>query len=74
VALKPNNLIDYVGDPLINLVVSGLFIVGGIGFVVVADMYNKRRFHDYSLHTKLMLVGTGDQSGRHADPAGSGIR
>jgi trk system potassium uptake protein TrkH len=58
VGLKSNSLMDYVGDPLINTVISGLFITGGIGFVVVADMYNKRRFRDYSLHTKLMLVGT----------------
>lgn len=58
VGLKSNNLIDYVGDPVINIVISGLFIIGGIGFVVVVDMYNKRRFRDYSLHTKLMLVGT----------------
>ena len=58
VGLKPNNLIDYVGDPVINIVISGLFIIGGIGFVVVVDMYNNRRFRDYSLHTKLMLVGT----------------
>jgi trk system potassium uptake protein TrkH len=58
VGLKANSLIDYVGDPLINTVISALFIIGGIGFVVVADMYNKRRFRDYSLHTKLMVVGT----------------
>jgi trk system potassium uptake protein TrkH len=58
VGLKANNLIDYAGDPLINVVISSLFIIGGIGFVVVADMYNKRRFRDFSLHTKLMLVGT----------------
>lgn len=58
VGLRANSLMDYAGDPLVNTVISGLFIIGGIGFVVVADMYNKRRFRDYSMHTKLMLVGT----------------
>jgi trk system potassium uptake protein len=39
-------------------VISLLFIAGGIGFVVVADMIGKRRFREYALHTKLMLIGT----------------
>lgn len=56
--LKADNLMAYVSNPLINLVVTLLFISGGIGFVVVVDMIGKRRFRDYSLHTKLMLVGT----------------
>lgn len=58
VGLKANNLIDYVGDPLVNCVISFLFIIGGIGFVVVADLFSKRRFRDYGLHTKIMLIGT----------------
>lgn len=57
-ALRADSLVAYVGDPLVNLVISVLFISGGIGFVVVADMIGKRRFRDYALHTKLMLVGT----------------
>jgi trk system potassium uptake protein TrkH len=56
--LPRNNLVDYVGNPLVNSVISVLFIAGGIGFVVVADMLGKKRFRQYSLHTKLMLVGT----------------
>ena len=38
--------------------ISFLFISGGIGFAVIADMRNKRRFRDFALHTKLMLIGT----------------
>jgi trk system potassium uptake protein TrkH len=56
--LPHNNLMDYVGNPLVNSVTSALFIAGGIGFVVVADILGKKRFREYSLHTKLMLVGT----------------
>jgi trk system potassium uptake protein TrkH len=57
-ALAPDSLSAYVGNPIVNGVISLLFIAGGIGFIVVADMMAKRRFRDYALHTKLMLVGT----------------
>jgi trk system potassium uptake protein TrkH len=56
--LRADSLTGYVGDPLVNTVISVLFISGGIGFVVIADMVSKRRFRDYALHTKLMLIGT----------------
>lgn len=56
--LAANSLAAYVGNPLINLVISFLFISGGIGFAVIADLRAKRRFQDLTLHTKLMLVGT----------------
>lgn len=57
-ALKTDSMTMYAGSSLLNFVISFLFIAGGIGFVVVADMIGKRRFRDYALHTKLMLVGT----------------
>lgn len=57
-ALRADSLVAYAGDPLINLVISALFISGGLGFVVIADVMRKRRFRDYALHTKVMLVGT----------------
>nr|WP_279381914.1 TrkH family potassium uptake protein [Metabacillus bambusae] len=57
-ALWPDNLMQYVGDPLINIVISTLFIIGGIGFTVLVDIWHKRSFKKFSLHTKLMLVGT----------------
>lgn len=57
-ALEPNSLAAYAGSPLVNSVISLLFIAGGIGFVVVTDLRGKRRFADLALHTKLMLVGT----------------
>lgn len=57
-ALSSNSLMNEVGSPIVNIVITGLFISGGIGFVVIADMVGKRRFSDYSLHTKLMLIGS----------------
>jgi trk system potassium uptake protein TrkH len=32
--------------------------MGGIGFTVLVDIWHKRSFKKFSLHTKLMLVGT----------------
>jgi trk system potassium uptake protein TrkH len=48
----------YVGDPIINIILSFLFIIGGIGFTVLSDMWYKKKFQKLSLHSKLMLVGT----------------
>jgi trk system potassium uptake protein TrkH len=57
-ALSADSLMAYAGNPLVNVVISLLFITGGIGFVVIADVMEKRRFRYLSLHTKLMLSGT----------------
>ncbi|MFW6264880.1 MAG: TrkH family potassium uptake protein [Bacillota bacterium] len=39
-----NSLENYIGDPTINLVIMGLIIIGGIGFAVIAELYNS--FHN----------------------------
>ncbi|WP_172961036.1 TrkH family potassium uptake protein [Oceaniglobus roseus] len=57
-SLFRDSLMHYVDNPVINIVIPALFILGGIGFVVVADIYEKRRFRTLSLHSKLMLTGT----------------
>ncbi len=57
-SLWPDNLMSYVGDPTVNLVITFLFITGGIGFTVLFDILKNRRFKAFSLHTKLMLAGT----------------
>lgn len=53
-----DSLSGFVGDPIVNIVISLLFIIGGIGFTVLIDVYHNRSFKKFSLHTKLMLVGT----------------
>ena len=45
----------YVGDPVVNLTIMGLIIIGGIGFIVLADIIERRKF---SLHSKLVLITT----------------
>jgi trk system potassium uptake protein len=48
----------YVGDPIINIVITLLFIIGGLGFTVLIDLRNKRKWKKLSLHLKLMILGT----------------
>ncbi|HZH62117.1 MAG TPA: TrkH family potassium uptake protein [Metabacillus sp.] len=57
-ALWPDSLMKYVGDPIINIFVTFLFIIGGIGFTVLSDLWNKKKFQKLSLHSKMMIVGT----------------
>ena len=57
-ALFPDSLSGWVGNPIINLTVPALFIFGGLGFIVVTELYAKRNWRTFSLHTKLMVVGT----------------
>lgn len=57
-ALHPDSLTRWVDDPVVNIVVPMLFILGGLGFIVVGDLYQKRAWRALTLHTKLMLVGT----------------
>jgi len=57
-ALFPDSLSQWVGNPVVNIVVPLLFILGGLGFTVAADIWRTRKWHRFALHTKLMLVGT----------------
>jgi len=57
-ALFPDSLSAWVGDPLVNLVITALLILGGLGFTVVADLRRTRGWRGLTVHSKLMLVGT----------------
>ncbi|QHJ72353.1 TrkH family potassium uptake protein [Planococcus halotolerans] len=57
-SLFPDNLMSHQTDPLVLFLLSALFIVGGIGFTVVVDLFQKKTFRQWSLHTKLMVIGT----------------
>jgi len=56
---RGNNLIPYAHDLPMNLITCVLIIVGGIGFFVVRDLWENRRRHRYTLHTKVVLTVTG---------------
>lgn len=57
-ALWSDNLMGYVGDPIVNIIISMLFIIGGLGFTVLIDLWSKKTFKKMSLHSKLMIIGT----------------
>lgn len=51
-----SSFVDYVSDPLVNLVLCALIIIGGIGFFVWGDVRrHKLHWRKYALHTKLTL-------------------
>lgn len=51
-------LTGYALDPVVNVVIPVLFIAGGIGYVVIADLYQRAFWRGWSLHTRMMMVGT----------------
>lgn len=57
-SLFPDNLMSFTGDPVVLILLSSLFIIGGIGFTVVIDVFQKKTIRSWSLHTKMMIFGT----------------
>lgn len=53
------SLSGYQGVPLVLLPVMALFLIGGLGFITWRDIFTVRRFRDYMLHTKVVLITTG---------------
>jgi trk system potassium uptake protein len=56
--LEADSLSKWVGDPTVNIVITSLFIIGGIGFFVIADIFEKKNFRTVSLHTKIAVLLT----------------
>jgi trk system potassium uptake protein TrkH len=52
------SMLDYQTDTLVILTTAGLVILGGISFVVVADIGAARRFARLALDSKIVLVTT----------------
>jgi trk system potassium uptake protein len=57
-SLWSDSLMGYVGNPIVNITISFLFIVGGIGFTVLVDLWKSKTIRRLSLHTKIMVFGT----------------
>ncbi len=53
-----SSLSPFVGDLGINMVISVLVILGGLGFSVFIDISNFNRFKRFKLHTKFVLTIT----------------
>ena len=52
---RAGSLIHYVDDPFVNLVAMPMILLGGIGFIVIADLLDYRRKRKLSLHSKVVL-------------------
>ncbi len=57
-ALSSDSLTPYVGNQQINLIITALIIIGGLGFLVIKDMLEHRSWHKISVNTKLVLSAT----------------
>ena len=49
------NLVPFENDILLNLTTSGLIILGGLGFIVINEIIEKKDFKKISLHTKIVI-------------------
>jgi trk system potassium uptake protein TrkH len=60
-SLFSDNLVRYQGDIIVNVTVMGLIVTGGIGFVVIHEVFYRLKGSEnrLSLHTKIVLVTTG---------------
>jgi trk system potassium uptake protein TrkH len=56
--LFPDSVVRWANNPLVNITIPMLVIIGGLGYSVIADIFQLRQWRLFSLHTKLMLVGT----------------
>ncbi|MGF1736925.1 TrkH family potassium uptake protein [Photobacterium satsumensis] len=57
-ALSADSLMPYVDDPVVNLTITGLFIIGGLGFSVWMDLKRHRRWTKLTTYSRMMIVGT----------------
>jgi len=63
-SLYPDNLMRYVGDWYVSLIISALIVTGGLGFVVFYEvgrmLVHKRRFSfgELNFHARLTLIVT----------------
>jgi trk system potassium uptake protein TrkH len=60
-SLFSDSLVSYQDDVLVNLTISGLIILGGLGFIVIYEISQTRTIHirKLSLHAKVVLYTSG---------------
>lgn len=54
-----NSIVPFAGDFIINMTLSALIILGGLGFAVYIDISRNKGFKKLNLHSKLVLSITG---------------
>lgn len=53
-----HSLRGFTTDVTVNLTISTLFIAGGLGFIVLYELFQYRKTHILSLHSKVVLITT----------------
>ncbi|MFB6347432.1 MAG: TrkH family potassium uptake protein, partial [bacterium] len=58
-SVNPDSLVGYQSNPIVVLTVAVLIVFGGVGFVVIADVWDYfEQGNKISLHTRTMVIGT----------------
>lgn len=52
------SLTGFTGDILVNLVISSLIIIGGLGFVVLYELYHYKKARSLSIHSRVVILTT----------------
>lgn len=52
------SLQGFIADPIVNLTIALLFIIGSLGFLVIYELLTWRKERSLSLHTRVVLTGT----------------
>ena len=52
------SMIPFQSDPVVLLTLSALIVVGGLGFLVWQEIWEKRRFRKLSVYARMVLVAT----------------
>jgi len=56
--LSADSLMGYAGDPVINAVISSLYLIGGAGFIVIVGLLDYPRTRYLNITVKVVLLGT----------------
>lgn len=51
-----DSIVSYSGDIYINMIICGLVILGGLGFLVYMDIYNAGSFRKLKVHSKVVIT------------------
>ncbi|SHK11039.1 trk system potassium uptake protein TrkH [Anaerobranca californiensis DSM 14826] len=54
-----SSLMAYQNDPVVVFIIMALFVLGGLGFTVIVDIYKRHSFGKMALHSRFALVLTG---------------
>lgn len=57
--LLGDSIYPYRNDNLVNFTLMSLIVIGGLGFMVTAEIFRKRSFKKLSTHAKLVLIISG---------------